>query len=156
METLCLHPNLLIDAGRGWPLSESVIGPFDKLSADVIVIEEDAGFPQERREPWRVREVLLKLLMPSISDVGQAIGNADDFVAVGLSFNKGNEIDIAVNCDGAPNAGSYQDHTDKIPSTTSTDMAHSDRDKLFKSRLIYWVRLLRRVRHRQEFCLQFF
>jgi hypothetical protein len=94
--------------------------------------------------------------MSAIPDVSQAIGHTDDFVAVGLSFDQGNEIDIAVGRDGAANAGSYQDHTDKIPSTTTSDMARGDCDKLLKSRFIYWVRLFRRVWNRQEFRLQFF
>jgi hypothetical protein len=45
METLCLHPNLLIDADRGWPLSEPLVGAFDEPRADTVVIEEDAGLP---------------------------------------------------------------------------------------------------------------
>jgi hypothetical protein len=45
MEAFRLHPNLFIDADRGWPLPEPLVGAFDKLGADVVVIEEDAGFP---------------------------------------------------------------------------------------------------------------
>jgi hypothetical protein len=156
METLCLHPNLFVDGDGGRSLSKPVIGPFDQLRADIVVIEQDPCFAQERRETWRVGEILLKLLMSTISDVSQAVGNTDDFVAVGLSFDQGNEINIAVGRDRAANAGSYQDYTDKIPSTTTTDMAHGDCDKLFKTRLIYWVRLFRRFWNRQEFRLQFF
>jgi hypothetical protein len=123
METLCLHPNLLIDADRGRPLSEPLVGAFDELGADAVVIEEDAGFPQERREAGRVGEVLLKLLMPAIPNVGQTIGDTDDFVAVGLSFHERNEIDVAVSRDGAPNAGPHQDHTDEIATAATTDVA---------------------------------
>jgi hypothetical protein len=155
METLCLHPNLFIDANGGRSLSKPVIGPFDQLRADIVVIEKDPSFAEERWETWRAGEVLLKLLMSAISDVNQAIGNTDDFVTVGLSFDQGNEINIAVGGDGAANAGPYQDYTDKIPSATTTDMTHGDCDKLFKSRLIYRVRLFRRVWNRQEFRLQF-
>jgi hypothetical protein len=45
METLRLHPNLLIDADRGRPLSKPLVSALDELGADVVVIEEDAGFP---------------------------------------------------------------------------------------------------------------
>jgi hypothetical protein len=104
METLCLHPNLLIDADLGRPLSKPLVGAFNEFGADVIVIEEDAGFPQERREARRVGEILLKLLMPTIPDVGQTIGDTDDLVAVSLSFHERNEIDVAVSRDGASHA----------------------------------------------------
>ena len=53
METLRLHPDMFIDADRGWPLSEPLVGEFEELGADVVVIEEDAGFPQER---WETRD----------------------------------------------------------------------------------------------------
>jgi hypothetical protein len=39
METLCLHPDLFVDADGGRSLSEPVVGPFDQLSGDVVVIE---------------------------------------------------------------------------------------------------------------------
>ena len=43
--------------------------------------------------------------MPAIPDVGQTIGDTDNFVAVGLSFYERNKIDVAVSRDGASNAG---------------------------------------------------
>ena len=45
VKTLCLHADLLIDADRGWPLAEPLVGTFDDLGTDAFVIEEDAGFP---------------------------------------------------------------------------------------------------------------
>ena len=93
--------------------------------------------------------------MPPIADVSQTIGDTDDLVAVGLSFHECNEIDIAVSRDGAPNAGPHQDYTDEIAPAAATDVSQGHRDKLFESRFIDRVRLLRRLRHRQEFCLQF-
>jgi hypothetical protein len=156
METLCFHPNLLIDADRGRPLSEPLVGAFEELGADIVVIEEDAGFPQERWEAWRVGEVFLKLLMPAIPDVGQTIGDTDDLVAISLTFHERNEIDVAVSRDGASNARPHQDHTDKIAPSAATDVPQGHRNQLFKSRFVDWVWLFRRLRHRQEFCLQFF
>jgi hypothetical protein len=94
--------------------------------------------------------------MPAIANVGQTIGDTDDLVAIGLSFDKGNKINVAVSGDGASNAGSYQDHTDEIASAAATDMTHSQGDKLFEPRFVDGVRLFRRFRHRQEFRLQFF
>src|SRR5262245_5918595 len=93
--------------------------------------------------------------MPSISDIGQTVSHTDNLVTIGLTFDKGNKIDVAVRRDGSSHAGSYQDHADKIASTTTTDMTHSYRDKLLKSRLFDWIWLFRRLRHRQEFRLQF-
>jgi hypothetical protein len=61
--------------------------------------------------------------MPTIADVGQAIGDTDDFVAVGLSFHERNEIDVAVSRDGTPNAGPYEDHADEVAPAAATDMA---------------------------------
>ena len=45
METLRLHPDLLIDADRGRSLPEPLAGSLDELGADILVIEEDTGFP---------------------------------------------------------------------------------------------------------------
>jgi hypothetical protein len=70
-----------------------------------------------------VGEVFLKLLVPTIADVGQAIGDTDDLVAVGLSFHERNEIDVAVSGDGAPNTGPYEDHTDEVAPAAATDVA---------------------------------
>ena len=156
METLCLHPNLLIDADRGRPLSEPLVRTLDEPGADVVVIEEDTGFPQERWKAWRIGKVLFKLLVPTITDVGQTIGNTDDLVAVGLSFHERNEIDVAVSRDGTPNAGPHQDHTDEIAPAAATNVAQGHPDKLFESRFVDRVRLFRRLRDRQEFCPQFF
>jgi hypothetical protein len=103
-----------------------------------------------------VGEVLFKLLISTIADVGQAIGDTDNLVAIRLSFHKRNEIDIAVRRDGAPNAGPHQDYTHEIASATTTDVAQRHRHKLFVSRFVDRVRLFRRLRHRQEFRLQFF
>jgi hypothetical protein len=133
-----------------------LVGAFDQPGADAVVIEEDAGFPQERREARRVWKVLLKFLMPAIADVGQTIGNTDNLVAIGLSFHECDEIDVAVSRDGAPNAGSHQDHTDEVAPTAATNVAQGHCDKLFESRFVDRVRLFRRFRHCQEFCLQFF
>jgi hypothetical protein len=94
--------------------------------------------------------------MSAIADVGQTIGDTDDLVAIGLSFHERNEIDVAVIRDGAANAGPYQDHTDQVAPTTATDVAQGHCDKLFESRFVDRVRLFRRLRHRQEFCLQLF
>ena len=141
MVTLCLHPNLLIDTDRGWPLPKPLVGAFDEPCADAIVIEEEAGLPQERRKTRRVGKVLLKLLMPPIANVGQTIGDPYDFVAISLSFDKGDKIDVAVSRDGASNAGSHQDYTDKIASAAATDMTHSQGDKLFEPRFVDGVRL---------------
>jgi hypothetical protein len=94
--------------------------------------------------------------MSAIADVGQTIGNTDDLVAVGLSFHERNEIDVAVSRDGAPNAGSHQDHTDEIAPAAATNVAQCHRDKLLEPRFVDRVRLFRRLRHCQEFCLQFF
>jgi hypothetical protein len=103
-----------------------------------------------------VGEVFLKLLIASIADVGQAISDTDNLVAVRLSFHERNEIDVAVSRDGPPNARPHKDHTDEIAPTAATDVAQGDRHKLFESRFIDRVRLFRRFRHCQEFCLQFF
>jgi hypothetical protein len=101
-------------------------------------------------------EVLFKLLISTIADVGQAVSDTDDLVPIRLSFHQRNEINIAVRRDGAPNAGPHQDHTHEIASATATDVAQRHRYKLFESRLIDRVRLFRRLRHRQELRLQFF
>src|SRR6266513_2913345 len=143
METLRLHPNLFIDADRRRPLSEPLTGAFDEAGADAVVIEEDAGFPHERREARRVWQVLLKLLMSAIADVGQTIGNTDNLMAIGLSFHERNEIDVAVSRDGAPNARSHQDHTDEVAPAAATNMAQGHCDKLFESRFVDLVRLFR-------------
>jgi hypothetical protein len=73
-----------------------------------------------------------------------------------LSFHQRNEINIAVRRDGAPNTGPDQDHTDEIASTATTDVAQRHRHELFETRFVDRVRLFRRLRHRQEFRLQFF
>jgi hypothetical protein len=156
MVTLCLHPNLLIDTDRGWPLPEALVGAFDEPRADALVIKEDAGLPQERRKTRRVGKVLLKLLMPPIANVGQTIGDPYDFVAISLSFDKGDKIDVAVSRNRASHAGSYEDHADEIASAAATHMTHSEADKLFEPRFVDGVRLFWRFRHRQEFRLQFF
>ena len=114
-------------------MSESLVGAFDKPGADVVVIEEDAGFPQERREARRVGKILLKFLMSAIADVGQAIGNTDDFVAVGLSFHERNEVDVAVRRNRAPNAGPHQNHTDEIAPTAATDVAQGHRRQALRT-----------------------
>jgi hypothetical protein len=77
-------------------------------------------------------------------------------MAIGLSFHQRNEIDVAVSRDGAPNAGPYEDHADEIAPAAATDVAQGYLDKLFESRFVDRVRLFGRLRHRQEFCLQFF
>jgi hypothetical protein len=100
-----------------------------------------------------VEEILLKFLVPTIADVSQAIGDTDDLVAVGLSFHERNEIDVAVSRDGAPNAGSYEDHTDEVAPAAATDVAQGYRNKLLKPGFLDRVRLFRRFRHCQEFCL---
>jgi hypothetical protein len=45
MEAFCLHSNLFIDTDWERSLPEPLVGAFDDLGADVLVIEEDAGFP---------------------------------------------------------------------------------------------------------------
>ena len=45
METFRLHPDLLIDTDGWRPLPEPLVGAFNKLGTDVVVVEEDAGFP---------------------------------------------------------------------------------------------------------------
>jgi hypothetical protein len=70
METLRLHSDLLIDADGGGALPEALVGSFEELGTDALVIKEDASFSQERREAWRVGEVFLKLAIPAIPDVG--------------------------------------------------------------------------------------
>jgi hypothetical protein len=94
--------------------------------------------------------------MSPIADVGQAVGDTDNLVAIRLSFHERNEIDIAVRRDGTPYAGPHQDHTHEIASATTTDVAQRHRHKLFESRFVDRVRLFRRLRDRQEFRLQFF
>jgi hypothetical protein len=101
-------------------------------------------------------EILLKFLISAIADVSQAIGGTDNLVAIRLSFYQRNEIDVAMSRDGAPNAGPHEDRTDEVATTTATDVAQGHRHKLFKSRFVDRVRLFRRLRHRQEFRLQFF
>jgi hypothetical protein len=103
-----------------------------------------------------VEEILFKLLMSAIADVGQTIGDTDDLMAIGLSFHERNEIDVAVRCDGAPNAGPHEDHAHEIASASATDVAQGNCHKLFVSRFVDRVRLFRRLRYRQEFCLEFF
>jgi hypothetical protein len=91
--------------------------------------------------------------MTAIPNVGQTIDDTDDLVAICLSFDKGNEVDVAVSRDGASNTGAHQDHTHKISSAAASDMTHSYGDKLFEARFIDRVRLFRRLRHRQQFRL---
>jgi len=156
METFRFHPNLFINADRRRPLSESLVGAVDYPGPDVVVIEEDAGFPQERWEARRVGKILLKFLVPAIADVGEAVGNTDDLVAVGLSFYERNEVDVAVRRNRAPNAGPHQNDSDEISPAAATNVAQGHCDKLFEPRLFYRIRLFRRFWSRQEFCLQFF
>src|SRR5262249_11583699 len=106
-----------------------------------------------RWETRRAKKVLLKFLMAAIANIGQTIGDTDDLVAVGLSFDKGDEVDVAVSRDGPSNTGSHENDTDEIAPPAATDMTHSYGDKLFEPRFVYRVRLFRRLRHRQEFRL---
>src|SRR4030065_568402 len=96
MEAFRFHANLFIDADRGRSLSEPLVGSFEELGADAFVVKEDTGLPEERGEARRIGEVLLKLEMPAIADIGQPIGNTDDLVAVSLSFHERGQNDVAV------------------------------------------------------------
>ena len=77
-------------------------------------------------------------------------------MAIGLSFHKRNQVDVAVSCNRAPNAGPHQNDSHKIASTAATDMAQGHCDELFESRFVDRVRLFRWFRYGQELCLQFF
>jgi hypothetical protein len=100
-----------------------------------------------------VGEILLELLMTAIADVGKTIGDTDDLVAIGLSFHERNEVNVAVSCDGAPNAGPHEDHAHEIAPAAATDVAQGQRHKFFESRFVDRIRLFRWLRHRQEFSL---
>jgi len=100
-----------------------------------------------------VGNVFLKLLMSAIADVRQTVGDTDDLMAIGLSFHERDEIDVAVGCNGSPNAGSHEDDAHEIATAASTDVAQCQCHKFFEPRFVDRVRLFRRLRHRQEFRL---
>ena len=50
VETFRFHTDLFIDADGGRSLPEPLIGSFQQFGAEAFVVEEDAGFAEERGE----------------------------------------------------------------------------------------------------------